>query len=254
LRTRRQHTTACDWCYGRSLESSHTTRVLHVFVGVVGARRGDRMAGVLGVYGARGLTADRLGPIPHSPLSPRPVTTWKHGPAAAESRGSPLSLPTDKVRHVGEAGRDSGRKNEGRGARRGEAVEVSTRSLPWVTHSEDALEEGRRAVGMDQGRMTQRLVDTPSRRPRGDPNTHFFEADHVVKILRNFHIGRCTADPQPPRARRPTTRAPAGTRSTGKGGAVRCKKDLASLLGIEPRSLHVICRDVGGNFGSKTAV
>jgi len=82
----------------------------------------------------------------------------------------------------------------------------------------------------------------------------FAEAGHVVRM--KFHIARCTAVAIEPRAALASYDARSGryTLYAGGGGAVRYKKDLASLLGIEPRNLRVVCRDVGGNFGSKNRV
>jgi len=48
----------------------------------------------------------------------------------------------------------------------------------------------------------------------------------------------------------------AGVKSlhAGSGGAVRYKRDLATVLGVDPGKLRVITCDVGGNFGSKNRV
>ena len=40
----------------------------------------------------------------------------------------------------------------------------------------------------------------------------------------------------------------------GSGGAVRQKRELANVLGIEPDKLRVLSYDVGGNFGTRNRV
>ena len=82
----------------------------------------------------------------------------------------------------------------------------------------------------------------------------FAAADHVVKM--DFHIGRVTGVPLEPRAAvahydEVTDRY---TLYAGSGGAVRQKRELASVLGIAPDRLHVLSYDVGGNFGTRNRV
>src|SRR5258708_14475364 len=71
-----------------------------------------------------------------------------------------------------------------------------------------------------------------------------------------FLIGRCTAVAIEPRAALGHYDAGGGryTLYAGGGGAVRYKKDLASVLGVDPGKVRVITRDVGGNFGSNNRV
>src|SRR5437667_4821739 len=62
------------------------------------------MAGVLGVYGGSDCAADRLGPIPHNPLPSTREDMKLTGPGGGRIfEGPHWLLPTDKVRHVGEA-------------------------------------------------------------------------------------------------------------------------------------------------------
>jgi len=56
------------------------------------------------------------------------------------------------------------------------------------------------------------------------------------------------------RARRLRPRRGRYTLYAGTGGAVRQKKDLAAVLGVDESKVRVITRDVGGNFGSKNRV
>src|SRR5207302_698262 len=160
-------------------------------------------------------------------------------------------LPTDKARHVGEAVAMVVAETRDEALDAAEALDVEYEELPWVIHSERALEKGAPSV-WDEARDNV-LVDTVFG-DREATDRAFAEAGHVIKM--KFHIARCTAVAIEPRAA--LASYDAGTRRytlyAGGGGAVRYKKDLASVLGIEPRDLRVVCRDVGGNFGSKNRV
>jgi carbon-monoxide dehydrogenase large subunit len=71
-----------------------------------------------------------------------------------------------------------------------------------------------------------------------------------------FDVGRCTAVTIEPRAALGSYDAGSGryTLYAGTGGAVRQKRDLAAVLGVEPQKVRVVTCDVGGNFGSKNRV
>ncbi len=210
------------------------------------------MAGVLGVYSGADCAADRLGPIPHNPL---PSTrddmklTGRGGGKIFE--GPHLLLPTDKVRHVGEAVAMVVAETRDEALDAAEDLEVEYEELPWVTHSEAALEGGAPSVWDEVPDNV--LVDTVFG-DREATDRAFATADRVVRM--KFLIGRCTAVAIEPRAALASYDAGSGryTLYAGGGGAVRYKKDLASLLGIEPRNLRVLSCDVGGNFGSKNRV
>jgi aerobic carbon-monoxide dehydrogenase large subunit len=82
----------------------------------------------------------------------------------------------------------------------------------------------------------------------------FAAADHVVKM--DFHIGRVTGVPLEPRAAVAQYDAATDryTLYAGSGGAVRQKRELATVLGIAPERLRVLSYDVGGNFGTRNRV
>ena len=82
----------------------------------------------------------------------------------------------------------------------------------------------------------------------------FAQAANVVAM--DFNIGRVTGVPLEPRACVANYDAASGryTLHAGSGGAVRQKRELASVLGIEPDTLRVLSFDVGGNFGTRNRV
>ena len=85
-------------------------------------------------------------------------------------------------------------------------------------------------------------------------NKAFANADHVVTM--DFHIDRVTGVPMEPRAALGEYDAQTGryTLHAGSGGAVRQKRELTGVLGIDADKLRVLAYDVGGNFGTRNRV
>ncbi len=234
--------------YAAMVRSPHP----HARILRVDSTRSRAMAGVVGVYSGADCAADGIGPIPHNPLPSTREDMKLTGPGGGRIfEGPHWLLPTDKARHVGEAVAMVVAETRDEALDAAEALDVEYEELPWVIHSERALEKGApRAWNEAPGNV---IVDTHFG-DREATDRAFAEAGHVVKM--KFHIARCTAVAIEPRAALASYDAGTGryTLYAGGGGAVRYKKDLASLLGIEPRNLRVVCRDVGGNFGSKNRV
>jgi carbon-monoxide dehydrogenase large subunit len=224
----------------------------HARIVRVDIARARAMPGVLGVYGGADCVADRLRPIPHHPL---PATredmklTAPGGGAIFE--GPHRLLPADKARHVGEAVAMVVGESRERAIDAAEAVAVEYEELPWATHSEEALGSGAPALWDEAPDNV--LVDTTFG-DREATERAFAGADRAVRM--KFDVGRCTAVAIEPRAALGIYDTATGryTLYAGTGGAVRQKKDLAAVLGVEDSKLRVITCDVGGNFGSKNRV
>ena len=132
-----------------------------------------------------------------------------------------------------------------------EAVEVDYEVLPHVLHAQDAMAPGAPKVWDEVG------DNIPVETWFGDraaTDRAFAAADHVVKM--DFHIGRVTGVPLEPRAAVAHYDAETDryTLYAGSGGAVRQKRELATVLGIAPERLRVLSYDVGGNFGTRNRV
>jgi aerobic carbon-monoxide dehydrogenase large subunit len=210
------------------------------------------MPGVLGVFTGADCRADRLGPIPHDPLPKTKFDMKLTGPGGAEVFIGPhVPLPHDKARHVGEAIAMVVAETRAQALDAAEAVVVTYEELPFCLHAEDAMRAGAPAVWDEV--KDNILVDTPF----GDAEATgraFAAADHVVTM--DVHIGRVTGVPLEPRSALGHYDVATG-RSTlyaGSGGAVRQKREIATVLGIAPETLRVLSHDVGGNFGTRNRV
>src|SRR5439155_5404502 len=102
-----------------------------------------KLPGVLGVFTGADCLAERLGPIPHDPL---PKTRFDMKLSAAGGKpvfiGPHMLLPADKARHVGEAVAMVVAETKAQALDAAEAVEVAYEELPFVIHSEDAMQAG----------------------------------------------------------------------------------------------------------------
>jgi aerobic carbon-monoxide dehydrogenase large subunit len=211
-----------------------------------------RMPGVLGVFTGADCVADKLGPIPHDPLPKTKYDMKLHGPnGSGVFIGPHFLLPTDKVRHVGEAVAMVVAESRAQALDGAEAVIAEYEELPCVTHSEDAMKPGAPVV-WDEVRNNI-LVDTEF--GNAAETAHILaSADHVVAM--DFHIGRVTGVPMEPRAAVAQYDASSGryTIYAGSGGAVRQKRELGTVLGLDPELIRVLSFDVGGNFGTRNRV
>jgi carbon-monoxide dehydrogenase large subunit len=210
------------------------------------------MPGVLGVFTGADCVADNLGAIPHDPLPKTKFDMKLRGPGGGEiSFDRHLLLPHDKARHVGEAVAMVVAETQAQAFDAAEAVTIEYEELPCVVHSEDAMKPGTPAV-WDQVRDNI-LVDARFGNAT-ETDRILANAPHVVSMA--FHIDRVTGAPMEPRVTvakydRDHDRY---TIHAGSGGAVRQKRELAEVLGVDPEKIRVLSYDVGGNFGTRNRV
>ncbi len=210
------------------------------------------MPGVLGVFTGADCVADSLGAIPHDPLPKTKFDMKLHGPGGSEIFIGPhLLLPHDKARHVGEAVAMVVAETQAQALDAAEAVTIEYEELPCVIHSEDAMKPGTPAV-WDQARDNI-LVDTRFGNA-AETDRSLANAPHVVSMA--FHIDRVTGAPMEPRVTvaKYDKDHDRYTIHAGSGGAVRQKRELAEVLGVDPEKIRVLSYDVGGNFGTRNRV
>src|SRR5215472_5004440 len=210
------------------------------------------MPGVLGVFTGADCAADGLAAIPHDPVPKTKYDMKLTGPGGAEVFAAPhVLLPAERVRHVGEAVAMVVAETTAQALDAAEAIVVRYEELPFVLHSEDAMAAD--APQLWDAARNNICVDV-SFGDAAATDQAFARAAHVVR--RKFHIGRVTGVPLEPRAALGAYDAATGryTLYAGSGGAVRQKRELATVLGVAPESLRVLSYDVGGNFGTRNRV
>ena len=224
----------------------------HARIVAIDVAAAKAMPGILGVFTGADCGAEALAPIPHDPVPKTKYDMKLAGPGGgAVFAGPHMLLPADRVRHVGEAVVMVVAATKAQAMDAAEAVVVRYQELPFVLHSEDAMATGAPALWDEAANNI--CVDTSF----GDATATdqaFARAAHVVS--RKFHIGRVAGVPLEPRAALGAYDAATGryTLYAGSGGAVRQKRELATVLGIAHENLRVLSFDVGGNFGTRNRV
>jgi len=224
----------------------------HARIVAIDAAQARAMPGVLGVFTGADCLADGLKPIPHDPLPKTKYDMKLSGPGGSPVFIGPhLPLPADKARHVGEAVAMVVAETKLQALDAAEAVRVEYEELPAVVHSDDAMRDGAPIVWDEVADNIP--VDTYF----GDAaatDEAFAQADHVVAL--DLHIGRVTGVPMELRAALGSYDRATGryTLYAGSGGAVRQKREIATVLSVAEDEVRVLSFDVGGNFGTRNRV
>ncbi len=235
-------------CYAAIVRSPYP----HARIRGVNSAMACAMPGVLGVFTGADCLAAGLKPIPHDPLPKTKYDMKLHAPdGGAIFIGPHMLLPADKTRHVGEPVAMVVAETIPEALDAAEAVEVDYEELPFVLHSEDAMQPGAPSIW---GEVPQNILVDTSFGDAAATDRAFAAADHVAAM--NFHIDRVTGVPMEPRAALAEYDEASGryTLHAGSGGAVRQKNELSTILGIPVDRVRVLSYDVGGNFGTRNRV
>ncbi len=221
----------------------------HARIVAIDSERAKAMPGVLGVFTGADCIADKIGPVPHDPVPKTKFDMKLTGPGGTAVFAGPHALlPADKVRHVGEAVVMVVAETKAQAMDAAEAVEVQYEELPFVLHTEDAMQPGA-PVLWDQ--VPNNITVETFFGDSEATDRAFARGAHVVK--KKFHIGRVTGVPMEPRSALAQYDAAADSYLlyAGSGGAVRQQNELIKVVGVPPERLRVISADVGGNFGTR---
>jgi len=224
----------------------------HARIGTINKAPVLEMEGVHLVVTGTDCQAAGMEGIPHNPIPKTDNDLKLRGPNDSDIFIGPhIPLPTDKVRHVGEAVAMIVAETRHQAKDAAEALEIEYEELSWVTDTAAAAEAAATVI------WDEVPTNTPVDRVFGDPaatDSAFAMAAHIIKM--DFHVDRVTGVPLEPRSALAIPNASSGTITlyAGSGGAVRQKNEIAKTLGIKADDLRVISKDVGGNFGTRNRV
>src|SRR5580693_10815403 len=196
----------------------------HARIVAIDAAAVEAMPCELGVFTGADCAADKLGPIPHDPVPKTKFDMKLTGPkGGAVFIGPNALLPADKVRHVGEAVVMVVAETKAQAMDAAEAVEVRYDELPFVLHTEDAMQPGAPTL-WDQ--VPNNITVETFFGDKEATDRAFARAAHVVE--KKFHIGRVTGVPMEPRSAVAQYDAAADSYLlyAGSGGAVRQQNEL----------------------------
>ena len=205
-----------------------------------GAAKG--MPGVLAVYTGKDLEA--YGTL-------KCVVPFKNRDGSEMKKPKRPSLPSDKVRFVGDPVAVVIAETLAQAKDAAEAVEVEIETLPAVTKASEAAASG----------APQLYDDVPGNVALdylyGDPAKvaeAFAQAAHVTRL--RLINSRLVVNAMEPRAAIASFEKDSGrtTLNIGCQGALGMKGQLVDILGVPPEKVHVLTGNVGGSFGMKAAV
>ena len=110
-------------------------------------QQASALPGVIGILTGSDCAADGLSPIPHNPVPQTRYDMKLTGPGGGPIFiGPQMLLPSDKVRHVGEAIAIVVSETAAQAQDAAEAVAVDYQELPWIAQIKDALAPAAPAV------------------------------------------------------------------------------------------------------------
>ena len=216
--------------FGIVLRSPHA----HAHIAGIDSAGARAMPGVLAVLTGADAAADGLKPIPHAPAGQSPPDIRLENQDGSPHRiVRPMILAVDEVRLVGEP-----------------VAFVVAETLAQAKDAAEALAIDYRPLAVAVDSSTDTAVDSVVGRT-AEVERAFAAADHVVRL--ETTVQRVTGVPMEPRAAVASYDVASGhyTLYAGCGGAVRQKRELAIVLGVEPEQVRAVAVDVGGNFGTR---
>jgi aerobic carbon-monoxide dehydrogenase large subunit len=221
----------------------------HARIASIDKRAALAAPGALAVLTGADYRADGLGPIPHNAglMGPPDLAVRLLGGAPIATRHDPLAA--DVVRVVGEAVAIVVAETIDAAKDAAALVEVDYRVLPAVSLATDAVKPG--APSLWDEAPGNLCIEIEA----GDAAATaaaFARAAHVVRL--ETRIQRVTGVPIEPRTTIAEYHAATGnyTLYSGSGrGVAKLRLDLAQVLGVAAEQVRVVCRDMGGNFGTR---
>jgi len=168
----------------------------HARIVAIDAAAAKAMPGVLGVFTGADCIADKIGPLPHDPVPKTKFDMKLTGPGGGAVIAGPHALlPADRVRHVGEAVVMVVAETKAQALDATEAVAVTYEEMPFVLHTEDAMQPGAPVLwdAVPNNVTVETLFGDATATDQA-----FARAAHVV--TKKCHIGRVTGLPLEPRA------------------------------------------------------
>jgi aerobic carbon-monoxide dehydrogenase large subunit len=243
-------------CYGDDVTSPGMAHAVflrsphaHARIVLIDKRAAHAVAGVLAVLTGADYLAAGLGPIPHNPglSAPPDVQARLCGGAPVTTRHYPL--PADRVRFVGEPVAIVVAETIAAAKDAAELVEIVWEALPAVVRATDAIAPDAPAIWEEAPDNVCIDIEVGDAAAAAGA---FARAAHVVRL--DTRAQRVTGVPMEPRTNVAEYDAATGryTLYTGSGrGVAKARLDLAQVLGVAAEQVRVLCRDMGGNFGTR---
>lgn len=218
----------------------------HADIGRIDTAQAAKAPGIVKILTGADYLAEGLGGIPNVPNPPDRPLKNVDGPDVFETPIFPIV--TDKVRRAGEAVAVVVAESLAEAKDGAELIEIDYIPLPAMTTPEAATAEDAPAIWNEvPGNVfcDDRFGD------RDAADAAFAAAEHVAEI--DLHNNRVYGHPMEPRAAVGEWHHDENGLSlfAGGQGIVIQRFALRDLFGVEEESVRVVCRDVGGGFGTR---
>ena len=235
-----------NFAHAAFLRSPHAHARIR-FIDVAAARA---MPGVAGVFTGADLVADGVGPIPHNPgWEALPDVTLRFAPGHTVFTTEHMAMPLEIVRFVGESVAMVVAETQAQARDAAEAIVVDWEPLPAVVRAADALAAGAPAVWLERPDNISLNAEVGD---KAATEAAFAQAAHVTRL--ETWIQRIAGSPMEPRVGIGDFDAASGVYTIwagSGGGMVRERQTLAGMLGVPLEKCRALCRDMGGNFGTR---
>jgi aerobic carbon-monoxide dehydrogenase large subunit len=217
------------------------SRVAHGAIKAIDTTAARKMPGVLGVYTGTDLT--QYGTL-------KCIVPFNNRDGSPMIKPPRPALPTDKVRYVGDPVAFVVAETLLQAKDAAEAVEVEIDALPAVVRPEDAARPGAPLIHAEAPgnvALDYHFGNTE------EVNAAFARAAHITRIkLVNSRVVVNAMEPRAaigvfdPASGRFTLHAPSQ-------GVFGLRGNMAEILKVEPKQVHILTGHVGGSFGMKSA-
>jgi aerobic carbon-monoxide dehydrogenase large subunit len=234
-----------------SLAHAVMVRSPHAHARIVSVKKGAALSapGVLAVLTGADYVADGLAPIPHNAglMGLPDVAVRLRGFEPITTRDYPM--PPDKARFVGEPIAMIVAETIDQARDAAELLEIAYEPLPAVTRAVDAVKPGAPQLWDDAPANLCVDIEVGDEAATADA---FASAAQIVRL--DTWVQRVSGVPMETR----TTTAEYDEASeqytlhAGSGrGVAKLRLDLAQILGVPAEQVGCVCKDMGGNFGTR---
>jgi carbon-monoxide dehydrogenase large subunit len=218
------------------------SRHAHGIIRGIETEAARKMPGVLGVY-----TGDDLVAAGYDTL--KCIVPFKNRDGSEMKKPPRTALTTGKVRYVGDPVAFVVAETPLQAKDAAEAVELDIEPLPAVTNPEEAVRPGAPVLydeAPDNVALDYHYGDSEQ------VAAAFAKAAHVTRV--KIYNNRVVVNPMEPRAAVGAHENGRFTLHVPSQGVMGMRANIAQVLGVEPKQVHVLTGNIGGSFGMKAPV
>jgi len=218
------------------------SRYAHGIIRAIKTDAARKMPGVLGIFTGTDLVQAGYGTL-------KCIVPFKNRDGSEMKKPARHPMPVDKVRFVGDPIACVIANTLLQAKDAAEAIEVDIDPLPAVTNPEEAVRDGAPALYDDVPHNISLDYHYGS---SDQVAAAFATAAHVTSL--KLVNSRVVVNAMEPRAAVGLFENGRFTLHVGSQGVFGMRANLAQVLNVEPKMVHVLTGNVGGSFGMKAAV